>query len=297
MSKIYKKPLVTFALVSYNQEKYIADAVQSALNQNYTPLQIILSDDCSGDKTFEIMKNYASKYRGPHQIVLNRNVKNIGVGSHVNKIMELAEGEWIIGAAGDDISLPERTEEIINSVRLASGKAMSVWSRAQHMSENGKLQDRFEESNGKPYSAPEIVFDRRVVMGCSHAWHRDIFKIFGPLNHNVMFEDNALSFRSFLMGSIIYIDKTLVHYRQHENNITNYVRQNDRFNNLRKMNNRRYYSIIGIHQRLMDLMSYERARRSLRFYIKFIGFLLIIQLIKQKIKYSAFFLLIIFLES
>ena len=52
-------PLVTFALFAYNQEAFIREAVASALSQTYEPLEIILSDDCSTDRTFAIMQELA----------------------------------------------------------------------------------------------------------------------------------------------------------------------------------------------------------------------------------------------
>ena len=49
------RPLITFALMAYNQEQLIEEAVAGALAQTYSPLEIILSDDCSTDRTFSIM--------------------------------------------------------------------------------------------------------------------------------------------------------------------------------------------------------------------------------------------------
>jgi glycosyltransferase involved in cell wall biosynthesis len=62
------RSLVTFALFAYNQEKYIREAVEGALAQTYEPLEIILSDDCSSDRTFETMREMAATYDGPHQV-------------------------------------------------------------------------------------------------------------------------------------------------------------------------------------------------------------------------------------
>ncbi len=64
------RPLLTFILLAYNQERYIAEAVEGALGQTYSPLEIILSDDCSGDRTFELMKEAADEYRGPHEVIV-----------------------------------------------------------------------------------------------------------------------------------------------------------------------------------------------------------------------------------
>ena len=79
------QPMVTFALFAYNQEKYIREAVKGAFSQTYEPLEIILSDDCSGDRTYEIMKEMAKEYDGPHRVILNRLDKNIGTIDQENQ--------------------------------------------------------------------------------------------------------------------------------------------------------------------------------------------------------------------
>ena len=49
-----EKKLVSYCLFAFNQEKYINEAIKGALNQTYSPLEIIISDDCSTDLTFQI---------------------------------------------------------------------------------------------------------------------------------------------------------------------------------------------------------------------------------------------------
>lgn len=281
------RPLVTFVLLSYNQEAFIAQALAGAFAQTYSPLQIILSDDCSSDSTFDIMKEAARQYSGPHQIILNRNECNLGIGGHINKVVDLAEGEWIVGAAADDISLPERTSEIVAAASKSGGKARSIWSRARHMGPDGELLELFEHSNDEPYSTKEMINNKRVVMGCSHAWHKDVFKVFGPLYHKVMFEDNAISFRSYLLGEIIYIDKTLVFYRQHASNATNYSQKIDQSILIRKMTTRRQYAIVGVYQRLLDVITYKESpsvgTKDLRVVNRLLLRQLLIQILKMNI--------------
>src|SRR4249919_1275211 len=96
------RPLLTLVVASFNQEKYIEQAVRSALAQTYSPLEIIISDDCSRDRTFVIASEITSIYKGPHKIRLNRNLTNLGIGGHVNRIMELCHGQLVIASAGDD---------------------------------------------------------------------------------------------------------------------------------------------------------------------------------------------------
>ena len=132
-------PLVTVALFAYNQEDYIVDAVRSVLAQDYSPLQIIISDDCSTDATFSKAEKLVSNYDGPHRVLLNRNEKNLGVGGHVNKIMEVAEGELIVAAGGDDISVSDRVTETVNFWVRSGKKYRSICSQLDVMNEPGEV--------------------------------------------------------------------------------------------------------------------------------------------------------------
>src|SRR5512139_2419524 len=107
------RPLISFVMTCYNQERFIHEALQGAFSQHYSPLEIIISDDCSTDRTFDLVREVGAAYRGPHRLVLNRNPANLGIGGNLSKAMELCNGELVITAGGDDISLPERTSRTL----------------------------------------------------------------------------------------------------------------------------------------------------------------------------------------
>ena len=67
------RPLASLCVITYNQEKFVAEAVKAALSQSYRPLEVILSDDASSDDTFKIMSTLENQYDGNLKIVLNRN--------------------------------------------------------------------------------------------------------------------------------------------------------------------------------------------------------------------------------
>jgi glycosyltransferase involved in cell wall biosynthesis len=209
-----ERPLVTFAVFAYNQARFVREAVAAALAQTYSPLQVILSDDCSKDETFALMEAMAAQYRGPHRVVLNRNPKNLNIGGHINRVMELVEGELVVPAAADDVSEVHRTEVVVERW-LASGKtAMSLHSATRHIDEEGR------DLGVKPFQNPEKLSDREgiarhaySVLGASHCWAREIFSRFGPLLPEVVNEDVALPFRSALLGHVAYIEEPLVRYR------------------------------------------------------------------------------------
>lgn len=212
------RPLVTFMIIGYNHERFVREAVRGALAQTYSPLEIIISDDCSQDRTFELIEEEVADYDGPHKIVLNRNEENLGTAGHLNRLMELAEGELIVVAASDDISLPLRTEEIVKV--WSGGGAYSIYSNMTVIDENGINRGVFAKSAPMPIESwQQILRAGRGVFGCTHAWDRAVFDAFGPLPEDVVHEDYAIPFRSALLGKIAYIDECLVKYRRHSTNV------------------------------------------------------------------------------
>ena len=136
-----ERPLVTFYVMTYNQARFVRQAVEAALAQTYSPLQIVLSDDCSTDGTFEIIQEAVKGYSGPHVVVLNRNDRNLGISDHVNRIIELATGELIISADGDDVSSPVRAERCVD-VWIRNGRPAALYSAVSCIDAEGRPSRR-----------------------------------------------------------------------------------------------------------------------------------------------------------
>ena len=223
-----ERPLLSFIVVCYNQEEYICEAVEGALAQTYSPLEIIISDDASKDRTFEIASELVAKYRGQHLVRLNRNEKNLGMGQHISHLMTLCTGELVIGAAGDDVSYPERTESIFRAWDASGRRATSIFSSYMTISSVGEelgvggtrgvAEDAQILRLQKGKLADFLSHNWPVVVGCTHAWSPRLFKFFGPLISDL--EDLVLSFRSLAIGEMLYIHKPLIKYRRHGSNVS-----------------------------------------------------------------------------
>src|SRR5688572_9969862 len=100
----FERPLLSYVLLTFNQDQYVQAALSSALAQTYQPMEIIISDDYSTDQTYPIICSLVSNYQGPHRIRVRKNDKNLGIGEHLNAVMQIASGKLIIMAAGDDVS-------------------------------------------------------------------------------------------------------------------------------------------------------------------------------------------------
>lgn len=225
------KPLISFSISCYNQEAFIREAVEGAFSQTYSPLEIVISDDCSKDRTYEIAQQMAAAYKGPHTVRLNRNEKNLGISGNANRASALCQGELIVGAAGDDVSVPERTSITIQAWNDSGRKATIIYSGYAVIDERGQLVEgttKTDLSKGKPELFHEQVniagFLRRRrphITGCACATSRKLLTLFGPLPETVTYEDLAFCFRTILAGGVFtFIDAPLVKYRRHGNNLT-----------------------------------------------------------------------------
>jgi len=222
------RPLISFSLGCYNQEAFVREAVQGALSQTYSPLEIIILDDCSSDRTFDIVRQTVTAYKGPHSVRLNRNDTNQGIGGNVNRMMKLCQGELVVVAAGDDVSLPMRTEVTWRAWEQFGRRPTSICSSYTTISADGTDQGigglRGDSNDSRPVKLLEgdlfgfLSTRRPVVCGCSHAWTRELFNYFGPLNSDL--EDLVLSFRSLAIGQMLYIQQPLVKYRRHGGNVS-----------------------------------------------------------------------------
>lgn len=229
------RPLVSFALFAYNQEKYIQEAIKAAFAQTYSPMEIILSDDCSSDNTFQLMQQMTDSYSGSHKIILNRNHINLGVGKHINILLSLCSGELVVLAAGDDVSAPNRTSTICDHW-IANGEPPALCSNFWCIDSEGKQIPC-------PFPQPRLLTARMLeneeclksfirerkygLTGCTEAWSRKVFELFGPLREGIVAEDAAFAFRAWLVDKIVFISDDLVAYRLHSDNICNKLKNSE----------------------------------------------------------------------
>lgn len=258
-----ERPLLTFALIAYNQEQFVAEALQGAFSQTYSPLQIILSDDCSTDATFSIMQEMAASYNGPHQVIVRRNTRNLGLAGHINRVMETVSGELIVVAAGDDVSIAERTERLFQAYCASERKALSLHSQAIAIDEFGTRGDLIDVNYHYEHFDLEHMAGRQIsVIGNTHAWHRSLFDTFGPISDRVIQEDIVIPFRAALLGEVQTLREVLVMRRHHEGNVWLHPHKSD-FQSMVAWQQARYEQLIensiAIYEtKLQDLATLER---------------------------------------
>jgi glycosyltransferase involved in cell wall biosynthesis len=221
--EMQSRPLVTFALLAYNQEKYVRDAIQSAFSQTYVPLEIILSDDGSSDGTYRIMQEMAASYDGPHTVVVRRSEPNQGLVRHFMTVAGLAEGRLVIEAGGDDISKPERTMEIVRAWQETG--AWALYSRFDRISEDGGLVSENVFLPMLNHAMRNYWIDGnqiKLLHGAVSAYTKEAISLVGNDPPLAMTEDGVVSaVLHFHQKSVHFLEKSLVMYRENPQALSN----------------------------------------------------------------------------
>lgn len=105
------QPLVSVLMTSYNRENLIAQSIESVVTSTYQNWELIISDDCSVDNTFQIAQTYAAK---DTRIKVYRNNKNLGDYPNRNKAASYAKGKYLKYLDSDDLLYYYGLEVIVN---------------------------------------------------------------------------------------------------------------------------------------------------------------------------------------
>jgi glycosyltransferase involved in cell wall biosynthesis len=105
---------ISICIPTYNGEKFISRCIESCLHQTYSPVEILICDDGSSDKTITICKDYQQK---DARIKLIVHQTNLGLVSNWNACIEHAKGEWIKFLFQDDFMEPDCLETFVGYIK------------------------------------------------------------------------------------------------------------------------------------------------------------------------------------
>lgn len=127
-----KTPLVSVVIATYNMGKFLPEAMDSALNQTYENIEVIVIDDGSSDDTKEVIKSYLTDTRVRYIVQENK-----GQSSAKNKGICESRGEYVAFLDADDIWVPEKLEMQIPVFAKAKNIGI-VYARMLYIDETGR---------------------------------------------------------------------------------------------------------------------------------------------------------------
>ena len=211
--------LISVCLATYNGEKYLKEQLDSIKKQTYKNFELIVQDDLSKDKTLEILQNYEGL-----DIQIYKNKKNMGYIKNFESLLKKASGEYIAICDQDDIWEPNKLEILINNIKensliYSDSLLIDGYGNSLHKTLSQKLKNNFIDS----YSALNFLYDNSVS---AHAmlFKRELLQHIFPFPKTTYF-DAWIAANAANTGSVKYIDKTLVMYRQHSTNTLGNVKK------------------------------------------------------------------------
>ena len=117
------KPEISVIMSVYNGETYLAEAIESVVNQTFQNWELIIINDCSTDSTAEIIADFSSR---DERIKVHTNEINLKLPTSLNKAISLSNGKYIARMDADDICLPDRLGKQYKFMEENSDVALST---------------------------------------------------------------------------------------------------------------------------------------------------------------------------
>lgn len=206
------KPLVSIVIPVWNQEKYVAEAIESVLTQTYPNLELIVVDDGSTDKTPDIVKGYGDRLTYIRQ-------KNKGAATALNVGTRKAKGELVGWLSSDDVYFKNKIGEQVKYFENYPQVSL-VYTDFQMIDGQGKITQVVKS----PYYQDRKEFIKQMILGnfvngsSILAKKRELLKagLFDPkMKYHA---DGDMWFRILKNGDFGHVDKVLLKYRWHAGN-------------------------------------------------------------------------------
>ena len=208
-------PPISVLMPAYNAEEYIAEAIESILNQTFKDYEFIIVDDCSTDNTWQIIKKYIKK---DSRIKAHKNEKNLGIAGNRNKLISMAKGDYIIWQDADDISMPYRLEKQYKFME-ENPEVGILGGWLQFFNKNGNLSVR-------KYATDDKVLRRKIFIYSPVAQPAAIIrkKLLDEVGkYDLKYppaEDIDMSFRIGVKCKFANLPEIIIKYRENNNSAT-----------------------------------------------------------------------------
>lgn len=147
------KPLISVLMTLYNHEDFVGYAINSVLSQSYQNFELLINDDCSTDKSVEVVKSFNDK-----RIKLFQSKSNQGTMLSLNKLINKSKGQYIAILDSDDMWYENKLEEQLEFM-LNNDHYGATFSHADIVDENGKIypKDKNADLGINVYVQPDMT--------------------------------------------------------------------------------------------------------------------------------------------
>ena len=267
--------MISVAVAAYNGERFIEKQLNSILRQNLSVDEVVICDDCSTDKTYEICEKFIEK-NALKNWRLYKNEANVGYCFNFYGAIEKCEGDIIFLADQDDEWYPEKTEKMMAC--MAENPHISVLSSRYNVidGESNIIENSGVTYLGEKYDDSIEYISAESQIGCSYirgfsiCFRKELKPLIKPIDlKSLLSHDWFICMLGSITGKTAFLNTVLTSYRFHGNNVS--LLDGKRKKEHRKLEKR----ILGIeesingHTYLSTLSSDESFNKNIGKFIRF----------------------------
>jgi glycosyltransferase involved in cell wall biosynthesis len=222
---------VSVPMLTYNHEKYIAQAIEGVLNQQVNfEYEIVIGEDCSTDKTREIVVDFQKRH--PERIRLLLPEKNLGPMKNLLQTFDACKGEYLAGVEGDDYwTSPDKLQKQVDYLDSHPECALCHHNVIELYENGGREPHPHHPPGQKEVSTLDDLWEMNFMATCSVMLRRDPVNKLPKWFMKLPWGDWALFVLAARRGTIGYLDEVMGVHRVHNagmwsgsNNIERYRR-------------------------------------------------------------------------
>lgn len=210
--------MIDILMATYNGEKYLDLQIFSIVSQTYKDWNLYIHDDGSSDATINIIKEWQKKDKRIHLVVDEKT--HLGAGNNFIHLLPLSNADFVCFCDQDDFWFGNKLEEYVSFMgKLDNTRPQCLFASA-YIWNNDSITPFIHE---KPLNMSSLLFTGGT-QGCSLVFNNSL-KILAQrlVNSNIFLHDYVIVLISMLFGEMHYINKKLMLYRQHSQNVTEHM--------------------------------------------------------------------------
>lgn len=231
---------VSVVLAVYNGEKYLKEQMESVRTQTKQPDQVILTDDCSTDRTVSIIRSYISEHN-LHHWKLVQNKKNLGWKKNFRQGFGLVNGDYIFPCDQDDIWHEDKIEKMVQCMERNPGYELitSNYTIFYTGENTGGTYDRYKRqmNNSENFRPVKMDFNWYYIRrpGCVYCIRKDFLEEIKEY-WNTDWAHDAVFWRfACVRGTLGIFEYSTIDFRRHGDNVTS-LKQNSKLKRIESLN-------------------------------------------------------------
>lgn len=284
--------MVQILLATYNGEKYVEEQIASLLKQTYKDIQVLIRDDGSTDQTINIIKGLCTQY--PQQLILIEDDCRCGSAkSNFMQLLKYASADYVMFCDQDDVWFEDKVRFTLEVMKKEENKRQNspvlIYSDYQVMTSELLPLNINVKSNQIYNEKLDInhLLVQNYVTGCTMMVNKSLYNNTLVYREELLMHDWWLAIYAATFGVVKHIPKTLMYYRQHENNYVgavnvrsvSYIWAKIKDKSIRESNDLYYKQAKAFYEQYAEQMD-EKSRKIFETFLNIPNSVKVIRIIK-----------------